>query len=180
MIYKWAMTSIANGLVTRGYSKVGTCWDQLSYQNWVVSGSGGPTSQHIPASKLCTPESLELRSGLLATWLAEHPMARVFTSFHVFSRLFTSFRVFALSQEKHLQVGAWVLKLLDRVLMCALILWVPGWTPGLWLQWVSESINLPCACAINLENRTNSYPQIVPQCTTCIQTSSNIRIAIWT
>ena len=87
MIYKWAMTSIANGLVTRGYSKVGTCWDQLSYQNWVVSGSGGPTSQHIPASKLCTPESLELRSGLLAAWLAEHPMARVFTSFHVFSRL---------------------------------------------------------------------------------------------
>ena len=174
MIYKWAMTSIANGLVTRGYSKVGTCWDQLSYQNWVVSGSGGPTSQHIPASKLCTPESLELRSGLLAAWLAEHPMARVFTSFHVFSRL----RVEPRKASGRLELESW-----SCWTVCSCVLSSCEYlaeTPGLWLQWVSESINLPCACAINLENRTNSYPQIVPQCTTCIQTSSNIRIAIWT
>lgn len=73
------------------YQRLFQSWDQLSYQNWVVSG-GGPASQHIPASKLCTPESLELRSGLLVAWLAEHPMACVFTSFRVFSRLFASSR----------------------------------------------------------------------------------------
>ena len=162
------------------YQRLFQSWDMLGSTELPKLGGFRVRRPYIPAY----PSLQALHTGVSGTPIGTPSGMARWTShgsrLHVFSRLFTSFRVFALSQEKHLQVGAWVLKLLDRVLMCALILWVPGWTPGLWLQWVSESINLPCACAINLENRTNSYPQIVPQCTTCIQTSSNIRIAIWT
>ena len=130
------MTSIANGLVTRGYSKVGTNWASTELPKL---GGFRVRRRCIPAY----PSLQALHTGVSGTPIGTPSGMARWTShgsrLHVFSRLFASFRVFALSQEKHLQVGARVLKLLESVLMCALILWVPGWTPGLWLdQWVTK------------------------------------------
>ena len=108
------------------YQRVARSWDQLSYQSWVVFGSGGPASQPPGSAhrSLWNSDPGSSRHGSLnIPWRAPRRLSRLN-------------RVFAMSQWACCR--SWNL-MLERVLLCAVIL-VPGWTLDFGC---SESRNLP-------------------------------------
>ena len=158
------MTSIANGLVTRGYSKVGTNWASTELPKL---GGFRVRRRCIPAY----PSLQALHTGVSGTPIGTPSGMARWTShgsrLHVFSRLFASSR-WAKKSICRLELESWSCwKVCSCVLSSCEYLAEP-----LDFGWISESLNLPSMRICNQSWKQDQF--VSPNCTTMYHMYPNI------